>query len=281
MTKKRLVVVIVLGLSLLMAVVLAITLLNGEKWKALAVDTISENITTELVISDVEINIFSEFPRISIELLDVEIEGLDNSNAGDTKSLLSAEKLSVSFSIWEVLLRDPVIEDFSITGGDLFIEELPGGKWNYEITPEKPEDSAPLEISSIKLYGIDVELRSKLANIQSIINTATYKDGAVTASFEDLITGNDGLNPLNGTLETVVAVDSINNISVDVSQAVVNGIPLSASINIGSGGNWKVTGRSSNVTQDNVEAILNDTQLFEGISLGGSSAASLKVVRKD
>ena len=119
MTKKRLVVVIVLGLSLLMAVVLAITLLNGEKWKALAVDTISENITTELVISDVEINIFSEFPRISIELLDVEIEGLDNSNAGDTKSLLSAEKLSVSFSIWEVLLRDPVIEDFSITGGDL------------------------------------------------------------------------------------------------------------------------------------------------------------------
>ena len=57
MTKKRLVVVIVLGLSLLMGVVLTITLLNGEKWKALAVDTISGNITTELVISDVEINI--------------------------------------------------------------------------------------------------------------------------------------------------------------------------------------------------------------------------------
>ena len=274
MTKKRLVVVIVLGLSLLMGVVLTITLLNGEKWKALAVDTISGNITTELVISDVEINIFSEFPRISIELLDVEIEGLDNS--GDTKSLLSAEKLSVSFSIWEVLFSDPVIGDFSITGGDLFIEELPGGKWNYEITPEKPGDSAPLEISSIKLYGIDVELRSKLAKIQSIINTATYKDGAVTASFEDLITGNDGLNPLYGTLETVFAVDSINNISVDVSQAVVNGIPLSAAINIGSGGSWKVTGKSRNVTQDNVEAILSNTQLFEGISLGGSSAASFE-----
>ena len=81
MTKKRLGVLIVLGLVLIVGLVVTLVLLNGEKWKALAVDTINENVTTEVHISDVEINLFSEFPKISVNLLDVEIEGADNSNS--------------------------------------------------------------------------------------------------------------------------------------------------------------------------------------------------------
>ena len=276
MTKRRLVIVILLGLVLISGVVLTITVLNGEKWKSLAVDTISENITTELVISDVEINLFSEFPKISIELLDVEIEGLDDSNSSDAKPLLIAEKLSVSFSIWEVIFGEPVIENFSITGADLYVEELPGGKWNFEITPENSEESEPLEISSIRLFSVDVEVKSDLANIKSIINKAEYSERLFNASFEDFISENKGIRPLYGTVETAFAIDSVGNIRVDASKAVINGLALSAAVNVGASGGWTVSGRSSNVRQENLESILSDISMFEGISYDGTSAVSFE-----
>lgn len=276
MTKKRLGVIIVLGLVLIVGLVVTLVLLNGEKWKALAVDTINENVTTEVHISDVEINLFSEFPKISVNLLDVEIEGADNSNSSDTPVLLSAEKLGVAFSLWEVLLGDPVIENFSITGGNLFIQELPGGRWNYEITPESTEDSAPIEVSSIKLYSVDVELKSSLTNLHTIVNKATYSDGSFVAAFEDLVTDNKSLKPLFGTLEAVFASEEDGKVRFDISKAVLNGLPLSAAVNLGTDGDWTVSGRSSNISQENIEAILVNSSLFDGISLGGTASASFK-----
>lgn len=276
MTKKRLVLVIVLGLVLILGLVLTLTLVNGEKWKSLVVDTISKNVTTELVIEDVEINLFSEFPKISVDLLNVNIAGLNVGNSKDPIPLLDAEKLSVSFSVWEVLLGDPVIENFAIEGGTIYVEELPNGKWNYEITPEASEDSPALEVSSIKLGNIDLELKSTVLNLSSIINRATYSGGNLSATFEDLQTENETVNSIYGSLESAIDLDTLGNISINASEAVVNGIALSAQVDFKAEEGLSFSGRCGSLSLDGIKSLVKDQSSFEGWSYEGKTSASFE-----
>ena len=113
MTKKRILVNLFFILVISLGGLAGYVFFKGDMWKDIALNAINDNISTSIVVEDVEISLFSTFPQISVDLLDVKIAGAPSRVGVDSDTLLSVNKLGFAFSLWDVLSDNPE-EDLSI-----------------------------------------------------------------------------------------------------------------------------------------------------------------------
>ena len=147
MTKKRLGAIVLIILFISIGGLCAFVFLQGDVWKEIALNSINENISTEMRAGDVDICFLSTFPSVSVDINDVVIKGLPPRAGVEGDDLLNVEKLGVAFSLWEVVFGTPVIRSIYIENGELRVEEF-ANKWNFEITQDSG-GSEEFEVSQI------------------------------------------------------------------------------------------------------------------------------------
>lgn len=101
-----------------------------DKIKQYAVQHLNQYLNTEVKVGSIDLTVFSSFPYASLEFKDVLI--MDPVTVNKQKdTMLFTEKLSLDFSIWDILADDYTISDIDIKNGDfrLYVDE--SGNENY------------------------------------------------------------------------------------------------------------------------------------------------------
>ncbi|MBM71223.1 MAG: hypothetical protein CL847_00365 [Crocinitomicaceae bacterium] len=271
MTKKKILLSLLLLLLVTVGGVSSYVLIKGDVWKELALKSINDNITTSLIVDDVEVSILSSFPQISVDLKDVRLVGAPKRAGVKSDTLISVNKLGVAFSLWDVVFGDPVIRSIYLENGALQIEEFAGGKWNYEIA-SKSEDSSSLEISSIHLTDIDFTYIEKGAKKSTgLINKAEIRSDWLTVSFEDL--NYDGISdvfiPLYGEFRTSFSANEHNGYSGVIENGVLADLDVSCEFVLDDKGGFDVWGHFASVSKDELRSVFLEQESFEGWTYGG------------
>ncbi|MBM56321.1 MAG: hypothetical protein CMB32_07170 [Euryarchaeota archaeon] len=268
MTKKRLGAIVLIILFISIGGLCAFVFLQGDVWKEIALNSINENISTEMRAGDVDISFLSTFPSVSVVINDVVIKGLPPRAGVEGDDLLNVEKLGVAFSLWEVVFGTPVIRSIYIENGELRVEEF-ANKWNFEITQDS-NGSEEFEVSQIHLSHIDFTYISK-GEVKStgILNKVIIVDQTIGLSFEDLKHNsiNDVFVPLYGELSARYERTETEGYSA-IIKGVLGGIGLETEL-IWEGDGLDLIGHFSNVEKSDLQRVFLNKEPFEGWSYGG------------
>ena len=257
MTFKKTVAYILIVLLVAIIGVASFVFVKGDSWKEFALNSISDNLQSEMIVGDVAVGFFSTFPQVSVDINDVRIAGAPSRTGAEADTLLNVSKLGIAFSLWEVLFGDPVIKSIYLKDGELLIEEFARGKWNYEIL-NGGSDSTNLQISSIHLSNLDFRYKEKGKEKSScIINSASHSDGLISISFQDFkFDGfSDVFEPLFGELDASYSISEDGLYSATIKNGVLNNLSTTCDLSWSSKNNIEAKGHFSNVSKDELEAV--------------------------
>lgn len=278
MTKKRIALLLVGGVLLFVGVIAVLVFVSGDSWKIKAVEAIQSRVKTEIVVGDVDISIWSEFPRISIDLLDIKILESSLANASRDKYLLEAERLGVMFSLWEVIFGEPVIKSLALQSGRINLSEFNDGSWNTEVFVSSGDTTSGFSINSVELIEIDIS--AQLANGDSYagkISHCEITENSVTVSFDDFLISNleKSTTPLYGSLEIDIEGEVSTGLTAKVHAGVVNDIAVMGVVNIDAELQWTAQCKVNRLTLQKLESLLNDSDLLRGFSYDGAASISI------
>lgn len=116
-------------------------LIFQKKIKEVFVETITQNLTTEVSIDNIRLDVLRRFPLTSVTLSGISIAGKDQGPGDDL--LLEAERIYFKFSLWNFLFRNYTIREVEINRANVFLQVDSRGIPNYVIwkTSEQEQES--------------------------------------------------------------------------------------------------------------------------------------------
>lgn len=148
------------GITLLVLIIAAVTVpfLFKDKIIALVKEGANKNLNATLAFDDLDISLFSHFPKLSIELQGLSIAGKDTFK-NDT--LIKAKELGVSTGLMGLFADEISINRVWINGAKIHLRVLKDGKANWDIAKaDSAEVSGPTEEPSAfkaKLQGYSIK----------------------------------------------------------------------------------------------------------------------------
>ena len=164
---RRLAILFVVLIVLIVAASLIITSLFGNKIGNTLVNSINEQINSELIVEDFDFSLIRSFPNISANLRNVLIK--------DTKEdvLVEAEKLAFNLGLLGLIRSKIDIKSVALSAGNANISIDRNGNANYAIFKEVPETATG---------ETDVEQKSYAINFDKVILedlTINYDDQSI------------------------------------------------------------------------------------------------------
>ena len=101
MSYKRIVLIALATVTFVLGGVSLAVLLNGDHWKATALEKVNHELLTELSVREIGISIWSEFPKVTVDLHDVILLGSVSHIGEAADTLVKAQRLGVAFSLLE------------------------------------------------------------------------------------------------------------------------------------------------------------------------------------
>lgn len=148
---------------IVLAVLSGIGLLSSyildKKIKTLLVSEINKQLTAEVKVGKVNLNLIRRFPQVSLHLSGVRIGSLP----GDTAPLLSAEHLYLRFNLLQLIRGNYTLKHIELSDGDLNLLIPKNGDPNYLILkPGKGDSSSQfsLDLRRVSIRNIHVKYRS-------------------------------------------------------------------------------------------------------------------------
>ena len=259
-------------------------LLNGNHWKATALEKVNNELLTEISVGDVGISIWREFPKVTVDLHDVILLG-SVSHMGETSdTLIKAQRLGVAFSLWGVLYGDPVIDALFIEGSEIHLKEHRNGTWNTDVLVTKKEDdlNGSLDISQIILREIKVVASTaKEGRYECEIRDAIVKDGNFDSSFSEFVIknspGESPLLPLEGYVSTSFKIEDNGDLEVKINDAVINDLAFKGKAQLNSEGDeaWGIYIESESIEIDELKSIWAEKDVFNGWDYDGKASIVL------
>ena len=285
MSYKRIVIIVVAIVTCIVGGITLAVLLNGDHWKATAVESINKELLTELSVRDVGISVWAEFPKVSVDLNEVILLGSVNHVGETADTLIRAKRLGVAFSLWDVLFGSPKIDALFIEGAFLNFEQHKNGAWNTEILVKNKEGADNgISISQIILRDIVVVASTRKGDrYRCQISNAIIKDGNVDSSFSDLeITdgkSRDMFLPLEGYFSTSYIMGEDGEVSVNIKDAVINDIAIKGKAQFDSDeeGGWDLSIESNGLETAELQSVWAKHELFKGWSYDGAASVSLNL----
>jgi len=284
MSYKRIVLVALAIVTFIVGGISLAVLLNGNHWKATALEKLNNELLTELSVRDVGVSIWREFPKVTVDLHDVILLG-SVSHIGETSdTLLKAQRLGVAFSLWDVLFGEPVIDALFIEGAVLHLKEHRNGTWNTDVLVTKKEEDVDgrLDISQIILREIEVVAStSKDDRYDCKIRDAIVKDGDFESSFSDFVIrkgqGSDKLLPLEGYFSTSYKIGEGGEVELKINDAVINDLAFKGKAQINTEGDeeWHIDIESDNIEIEELKSIWAEKDVFNGWDYDGTASISL------
>ena len=284
MSYKRIALIALAIATFVVGAISLTVLLNGNHWKATALEKVNNELLTEISVRDVGISIWREFPKVTVDLHDVILMG-SVSHLGETPdTLVKAQRLGVAFSLWGVLFGDPVIDALFIEGAELHLTEHRNGTWNTDVLVTKNEDDlhGSLDISQIILREIKVVASTiKEGRYECEIRDAIVKDGNFDSSFSDFVIkknqGGNQLLPLEGHFSTSYKIEDNGELEVKINDAVINDLAFKGVAQMYAEGDeaWRIYIESDNIEIDELKSIWAEKEVFNGWDYDGKASIVL------
>jgi hypothetical protein len=160
------------ALSLVVALLVALLYYRQDDIKALAVDSINQNLKAPISVGAIELSL-AKFPQAAIKLGNVFSPGAQ----GFKDTLFSVESLYLQFDLWQILSSSINIENISLENGRLSLEKY-GAKQNWDIFSSSDSSSdSKLSLEGIFLKNIAFNYRDRYEDIdlRADINSAFFK----------------------------------------------------------------------------------------------------------
>lgn len=146
-------------LSVLSGIVLLSSFILEKKIKTLLVSEINKQLTAEVKVGKINLNLIRRFPQVSLHLSEVRIGSLP----GDTVPLLKAGHLYLRFNLLQLIRGNYTLKHIELSDGDLNLLIPKNGDPNYLILkPGKGDSSSQfsLDLRRVSIRNIHVKYRS-------------------------------------------------------------------------------------------------------------------------
>jgi len=204
----------IFGLVVLVLLVLLFTMpyLFKDKIFAIAKEQANANLNAKVDFKDISLSMFRSFPRLSIELQELMVSGVD-SFATDT--LLSIKSFYVEVDALSVMGDEIKVRAISLVSPNIYAHVLKSGKANWDITKPSADTTAVVADTATSESSFKMNLKKfEITDANIRYNDEQWPMDAIISNFDFLLSGDMTASTtdlkINATAEAVnVVMDNV------------------------------------------------------------------------
>ena len=290
MSKRRILITIGVVISLTISAITIIIMANDERIKLFALERVGDKLRVELSVEEIDISVWSEFPKVRVNLNNIALSGATNLPANTVDTILTATRLGVVLSLWDVLFSDPIVEAFILEEAHVNLRQAVNGDWNTSIlkVPDtnEPELDADVKVNFFRFEDVSITAHSNDSETYSVeIVRADIRGDNYDISFANgrVIGGNNTaeLLPLSGVFTGEFQFGERDSVSLSIINGNLNGIALSGEFDYSQ--NLFAEIQLEKVSVNKLERIVKEEFLegyLSGITCDGKATLLIKVEKE-
>jgi hypothetical protein len=169
-------------------------------------DQINENLDAQVQVDEVSVKVFHKFPSVSLVLSDITLWSSHHFRVQDfsysgADTLLTAERLYVSFNLMGMIRKKYVVREVDIRNGFLQLLTDSRGEINYKLLKQRSEREGQyrlIDISQLRISGFQIRLDNRTKQLIAGGQLDNLEFNGKFTRGNTLIRGN-----LKGTLQEV------------------------------------------------------------------------------
>ena len=287
MSKSRILITIGVVILLIISSITFLVMANEERIKLFALERVSDKLRVELSVEEIEISVWSEFPKVRVNLNNIALGGATNLTVNPEDTILTAARLGVALSLWDVLFSDPIVEAFILEDAQINLRQAGNGDWNTSILKTQdsngPELDADVKVNFFRFKNVSITAHSNDNETYSVeINRADIRGDNYDISFANgkVIGGEitEDLLPLSGEFTGEFQLGEESAVSLSIRNADINGISLNGKLDYSQ--DFFAEIQIEELSVDKLESIVKEEVLEEylsGIMYDGKASLSIKV----
>ena len=171
---------------------------NRAEIKRLFVQEINRNLITPVSVQDIRLQVWKEFPMLSVAFTGVSANGADGQ---DPEELFHAQGISLRFNLRDIFRKRYIVREIMVRGGEFNLKHYGQGQYNYIIWKKKDTLAHPVSfhLNKVLLRNTLVRYRDLAArhDFQLLAKNVAakgdlYRDGQVF-----LLKGEVGIHSMN------------------------------------------------------------------------------------
>ncbi|MES2691449.1 MAG: AsmA-like C-terminal region-containing protein [Bacteroidota bacterium] len=135
----------------------AYLLSNKDQIREYALNGINEQLTVKLNVDEIDLTLFSQFPKVSLDLQRVSI----SDRLRPKQHLLRAEHVYIGFNLYDIIRKNYTIKLITIDKGNIDLYTNKKGISNYSIFKEQENpgknETFLLSLNEVKMNGVEVD----------------------------------------------------------------------------------------------------------------------------
>lgn len=147
----------------------------GEDLQSYVMELVNDRLDSKVNVEEASVKVFHKFPNTSIVLSDITIWSSHNFNTGDFggvggDTLLTAEKVSISFNLLSMIRKRYNIRQLEISNGTLHLYTDRNGEGNYKLAGgdrRKKGDDAQVNLSQLRVNNFRILLNNQAKQLTS------------------------------------------------------------------------------------------------------------------
>ncbi len=160
---KRILKIILIITILLITLGLGFTFIFGEKIEGIILKKINNKLKSEILVSNIQFSLFSNFPNACVRFNDIFIKSSDTSL---TDTLLYSTSGFINLNIIDLIREDYSITDMSFENSDLNIIYNENGVSNFNILIDSNQNTNSLQVENILFSNCDFIYSNLQQNIK-------------------------------------------------------------------------------------------------------------------
>ena len=280
-----------LTLSILTILLLGIgySYLFGDKIEDIIIGNINSKLKKEILTSEIEFSLLSNFPFTSIKISDLLIH--DSSNNDDT--LLYAELATVKLNTFDILSEKYTIRNLDFFRANLKIKYDTNGTSNYNILLENSKNKSEINLEKIVLIDCNITYKNDnkknliVCNVSSelsYIEDNLIKDISSKGNFfvkNCVIEDDDYITNKNLSLNSNIVI-SKDNLKINASELKIENVNFVDLLFNSNQTYWNLESKLKGNIYDVIKNIPQKFQyLFEEHELSGDISASFQIKKEN
>lgn len=192
----------------------------ADKMEAMVINELNQKLSRPVEIKDINFSFLSKFPKASVEIKNITVQGLKKSDG----PFIKAEKLYLSFNLMSLIRDEMVINEITIEDATVNIYIDNNGQVNYLIFKEKADTSAPgiLNIEEVNLVNtkifyedVSIDFKLKTHSFNSKFEVNLSKDKLINCKWEGVI------NKLVSNSYSVENIPIKGNVDIEITDKII------------------------------------------------------------
>lgn len=151
---KKILIWCTIAILLFAAAGAVVTIFYADKVESLVIKELNQKLSRPVEIMDISFSIFSKFPKASVEIQNITVQG----NKKEDKPFIKAKKIYLSFNLMSLIRNEMIINEITVEDATVNIIVDSKGNPNYLIFKEKEDSTSQgiLNINEVNLINTKV-----------------------------------------------------------------------------------------------------------------------------